>query len=206
MEYSSSSVKAEEIRALEEYVGVRVFIESNLGKARIRIQVDIGVGDAIIPPPSEIEYPTLLDLPNPLLSAYRQETVIAEKLHAIVHHGLNNTRMKDYFDLDFLARTFAFDGRTLASAIRATFDRRGTAIPKDIPVGLSSEFYDSSLKQTQWKAFYRKVVEDTDPPSLPHVVAQLCNFLLPVLTAALNESFVVGQWGPGGPWSKANAQ
>jgi hypothetical protein len=74
------------------------------------MQVDIGFGDAVIPAPTTIDFPVLLDLPAPRLRAYRRETVVAEKFNAMVQLGIGNSRMKDFFDLRFLARTFEFDG------------------------------------------------------------------------------------------------
>lgn len=205
IEFISSSIKAEEIRALEEYAGVRVLIDSRLGSARLKVQVDIGVGDAVIPPPAEIEYPTLLDHPKPQLRAYRPETVIAEKLHALTQHGMMNTRMKDYFDLLFLSRTFAFDAPLLAKAVQATFERRGSGVPTETPIGLSSEFGDSQLKQTQWKAFYQKVVAEDSVPSLPEVVSEIAAFLLPLLNFCSKPDTILGNWPPRGPWSNSNA-
>ncbi len=78
-----------------EYEGARVRVEPTLAKARIRLQIDIGFGDAIVPATVSLEYPTLLDLPAPVIRAYSKETVIAEKLEALVTLGLLNSRLKD---------------------------------------------------------------------------------------------------------------
>jgi hypothetical protein len=98
----------------------------------VRLQIDVGFGDAITPAAQVIEFPALLEFPAPKLRAYPPETVIAEKLDAMVQLGMANSRMKDFFDIVFLSRTFDFDGDLLARAIRATFERRRTALPEGL--------------------------------------------------------------------------
>ena len=86
-----------------------------LGSARISIQVDIGFGDVVTPHPDILTYPTLLDSPAPRLRCYPRETVVAEKYQAMVHLGLGNSRMKDYYDVWVLANHFDFDGSILGA-------------------------------------------------------------------------------------------
>jgi len=113
-------VRVEPIRVEDRYGGTRVTLTAGMGAARLRVQVDIGIGDAVVPPPAWLDYPSLLDLPRPRLRAYSPETVIAEKLHAIVILGSRNSRMKDYFDLHALARGSTLDARQIGEAIAAT--------------------------------------------------------------------------------------
>ncbi len=98
--------EVQHIKEEQEYEGVRVNIQALLGKARIHLQVDVGFGDVITPRTEGIEFPTLLELPAPSLRAYPRETVIAEKLEAMVDLGMANTRLKDFFDLIFLCEHF----------------------------------------------------------------------------------------------------
>lgn len=114
------SVRAEPIREGAAYLGIRVRLESRLGSARVRLQVDVSFGDAIVPAPEESDFPVLLDHPAPRLRAYRCETVVAEKLHAMVDLGMANSRMRDFDDMRFLAATFEFDGADIARAIEST--------------------------------------------------------------------------------------
>ncbi len=101
-----------------------------------------------------MEYPTLLEPPGPRLLAYPRETVISEKLEAMVKLGIANSRMKDFHDLHSLAATFDFDGNTLTEAVRATFKRRGTELPEGgVPVAFTPEFYEDKNKIKQWNAF-----------------------------------------------------
>jgi len=134
------SVTAEEIREDQRYNGIRIHATATLGKAKIPIQVDIGFGDAVTPASKRIDYPSLLGFPAPKLRAYPKETVVAEKFEAMVSLGITNSRMKDFYDLWMIARDFEFDGEILSKAIQATFRRRGTNIPTELPVALAGEF------------------------------------------------------------------
>lgn len=170
--FDPQSVRATEIRAEANYGGVRVTLMGVLAGARCPVQADIGFGDAVTPGPEESSYPTLLaDLPAPSLRIYPKYTVIAEKFHAIVELGMENSRMKDYFDLWILLRDRDIDRAIVGQAIRATFERRQTAIPSDGPIGLSEEFAANGLKRSQWTAFARR--NALEVPDLTVIVTQL---------------------------------
>src|SRR5208282_4310101 len=94
----------EPIRQETEYGGLRVETTAHIAGARVKIQIDLGFGDAITPDASEIDYPALLDQPAPRIRAYPKETVVAEKLQAIVILGATNGRMKDFYDLWMMSR------------------------------------------------------------------------------------------------------
>ena len=182
--FQAETVRAEEIRKEANYGGIRVTLVGLLAGARCPVQVDVGFGDAVTPGPEPVEYPTILPgLPAPRLRAYPRETVVAEKLEALVTLGIANSRMKDYFDLWVLASHADFDGDTLARAIRATFERRATQIPKGVPFGLTDAFAEDSQKQTQWRAFLAR--NALDPVPLVEVLDLLRRFLMPALQAAL---------------------
>ena len=200
LEFPASSLKGEQIKEEDEYQGIRIRGEAKLGNAKIPLQIDIGFGDTITPGPAEIEYPTLLDFPAPKLLAYNRETVVAEKFQAMVFLGMANSRMKDFFDLWSLARTFAFDGGQLSQAVAATFKRRKTELPADTPLALSEEFADDRAKQTQWAAFLRKGSLDAGGLDLKAVVNEIGNLLLPLLNALRSNGRFSGTWSPGGPW------
>ena len=127
--FDVDSVRVDMIRAEDPYGGQRVSLLAHLGAARLRVQVDVGVGDAVTPDPEWLEYPSLLDLPRPRLRAYRPETAIAEKVHAMVQLGSKNSRMRDFFDVSALAEHHPFDGDTLSRALVSTFRGRQTEIP-----------------------------------------------------------------------------
>lgn len=200
LEFNSDSVKAAHIREDQEYQGQRVKLTAFLGKARIPIQVDVGFGDVITPKATEIYFPTLLDFPAPHILACPRETVVAEKLHAMVMLGISNSRMKDFYDLYVLAKDFDFDGSTLTKAIKATFKRRKTEIPSEIPLALTEEFGHDDMKSIQWKAFIRKIGLEQGVPELLDVLMHLQEFLLPPMRAASGTVSIPKYWNVGGPW------
>jgi hypothetical protein len=155
--FDGAAIRGAEIRKSTGYGGVRINIPGTLAAARIALQIDIGFGDAVTPGPQEVSYPVLLDdLPAPRLRAYPKHTVIAEKFHAICLLGMTNTRMKDYFDLDVLLQESDFEAADLRRAIEATFQRRQTPLPTNLPAGLSEAFAADATKEAQWKAFLKK--------------------------------------------------
>ncbi len=119
MQFDGAAIAGAPVRGAALYSGVRLTIPATLAGARIKVQVDVGLGDAVVPAPEEVEIPSLLDLPPPRLRAYARETVVAEKLEALVLLGLTTSLMKDLYDLDLLRRTFTFD-EGLVAAVRAT--------------------------------------------------------------------------------------
>ena len=198
--FRPDTLRAEPTRPQDEYAGVRILFDASIANARLPIQVDIGFGDAITPAPQEIEYPSLIGMPAPKLKAYPPETVVAEKLEALVSLGVANSRMKDFFDLWAISRTFAFDGPVLTKAIRATFERRGTTPPTEIPFGLSEAFAADPVKQTQWQAFLRRTEIAMAPEPLIQIIPSIASFLMPVLQSAADERTSPGKWPVGGPW------
>jgi len=198
--FDPKSVKVSNIREDLEYQGKRVQITARLGKASIPLQVDIGFGDTVTPPPEEITYPVLLDFPAPRIRAYQRETTVAEKLHAMVERGMITSRMKDFYDIFVLARDFPFDGEALVKAIKATFSRRGAAYPAELPITLTDAFAEDANKVLQWKAFLRKGGLDQKVPALPELLLRLREFLGPALHAAAGHKSSPGDWRPGGPW------
>ena len=202
MVFLAETVHGEPIRADMKYRGVRVRLQCRLGSARTGIIVDVGYGDAVTPPPTEVCFPTLLDMSAPRLLAYPKETVIAEKFHAIVSLGMATSRMKDFFDLWFLAREHSFEGHVLARAITATFEANGTPLPSEAPVGLTEAFVSDRTKCIQWAAFLRKGHLVGAPAELGRVVEVIARFLVPVTTAvAAGEAFEL-TWRAPGPWAR----
>ena len=162
--FDPNSVIVQEIRKEAGYGGVRVIVAGELANARCRTQIDIGFGDAVTPGPVDSVYPVLLDdLPAPRLQAYPIYTVVAEKLHAIALLGMTNSRVKDYFDLSVMLERETLDDGLLAQAITATFERRGIAVPAELPVGLTDEFANDASRQALWNAFAKKNGLEVEP-------------------------------------------
>ena len=180
MVFVADSLNAQEIRKAANYSGVRVTLRAQLGPSKASIQIDVGYGDAVTPAPEKAAYPVLLDeFAAPLLRVYPRETVVAEKLETIVLLGIANSRMKDYFDLWVLCKHTHGESSLLKQAIHATFQRRGTPLPKALPVGLSKEFALDTQKQQQWRAFLKK--NRLDEVALQSVVEDLRLWLAPLL-------------------------
>lgn len=199
MEFLPDTVEVEDIRENDPYGGRRITFIGKLGNARINMQIDVGIGDAITPEPAWLDYPSLLDMPKAHLRAYRQETTIAEKLQAMVMLGVANSRMKDFFDIAALARHESFDGKTLANAIKTTFERRRTEIPKELPVALTQALSADQAKQRQWKAFTdRSRISNT--ATLEATIDVIHRFLAPILRAFQSGQSFKGSWSNGGPW------
>ena len=196
--FEPARIEGERIKDAE-YEGVRVRIPASLDGARLLLQVDVGFGDAVEPPPAELTFPVLLPAPAPRLRAYPPEAVVAEKLHAMVLLGIANSRMKDFYDLCTIAESLSFDLPALARSVRVTFERRRTAVPTDQPFALTSEFLEDGTKRVQWQAFIKRIGVQTDL-TLAQAGERIREFLLPALQAASSESVVPRRWEPGGPW------
>jgi predicted nucleotidyltransferase component of viral defense system len=200
MEYDPESVTANTIISGVEYRGVRCTLWSYLGNARIKLQIDVGFGDIIVPEPIGLVYPTILDFPPPELFGYSMESTIAEKLHAMHKLSVINSRMKDFYDIWFLSRSFDFQGIPLAAAINATFINRKTVLSIDIS-SFKSSFYKNEYTQIQWSAFRSKSHLDKAPSSFESVVTDIKAFLQPVLNAITNNEPFDYSWSATGLWN-----
>jgi predicted nucleotidyltransferase component of viral defense system len=175
--FDLEGLTVDRIRDEQEYGGLRIKTDATVDGAKIRVLIDIGFGDAVEPGITEIDLPVLLDQPAPCLRAYRYETVIAEKFQAMVALGRANSRMKDFYDIWILARSLEFEGDRRARVIAATFARRKTEIPTELPDALTPEFADDQTKQQQWAGFLKDVA--INPGTLAEVIEELAAFLMP---------------------------
>jgi predicted nucleotidyltransferase component of viral defense system len=201
LDFDVAALRFEPIRAEDEYAGTRVVLPARSGSARLRLQVDIGVGDAVWPAPRDCTYPPMLAFEAPDVLAYPPEAVVAEKLEAIVLLGDRNSRIKDFFDLDYIARHFEFDRATLAEAVRRTFARRATPIPTEAPVGLTTAYWQNPSRPAQVAAFVRRTRLAASIDSASALLDRLAPFLLPILDDLRTSSSRTGTWLRGGPWS-----
>lgn len=179
--YDVASIETSEIKTLDEYKGVRVRFNAFIERARIPLQFDIGFGDSVFPKPQVAEYPALLGGERPRLKVYPQYTVVSEKVSAMIDRGMDNTRLKDYFDIWALTETFAFDLGLLATAFARTLGRKGIPVPGDWPDGLTDAYAANAMKISQWNAFLRKTQPQVRPDSLAGAVERIRTFLAPVL-------------------------
>lgn len=198
--FEPASLRLEAIRPEDEYAGTRVTLLARCGSARVTLQIDLGVGDPVWPPPRSLAYPSLLDFPAPEVLAYAPESVIAEKLEAIVVLGDRNSRIKDFFDIRHLASRFEFDGATLADSIRRTFERRRTPIPKEEPLGLTAAYWEDPVRAPHIRAFARRAGLEVGPEAGGEILNVLRPFLLRILDDLRRGVPTTGTWAPGGPW------
>lgn len=174
--FDPDSLQASRIREEMDYGGLRLRGTATLASARIPVVIDIAFGDSTEPGLEAIEYPVLLDQPPPKLRAYAPETVVAEKFQAMVALGRANSRMKDFYDVWALFKTFSFVPERLSRAITATFARRNTAIPESPPDALTEAFATDPAKQRQWAAFAADIVDA--PQDLAQLIAELAPRLM----------------------------
>jgi hypothetical protein len=198
--FDPGTLTAEPIRDDAEYNGLRMRLQAMLGVARISMQIDIGFGNAIEPPATEADYPTLLDTPVPRIRAYPREAVVAEKLHATVVLGERNSRYKDFYDLYVLARNFQFGGTRLALAIAATFERRRTPIGTALPAAFTPRFYIDNSRANQWRAYVTRNAIPGASTDWTAIGELLQEFLEPPWRAIAEARAFTETWPPAGPW------
>ncbi|EDM28777.1 hypothetical protein LNTAR_09409 [Lentisphaera araneosa HTCC2155] len=180
MEYDAESIKILPIKEDQEYQGLRVTFKSKLGHIPIPVQLDMGTGDIVTPHAIETEFKVLIDtLPAPQLKVYNRETVIAEKLQAMVLLDLANSRMKDFYDVWVICTQFGFDEDILKEAVVSTFERRGTDFPSEGISSLTEYFYDDPSIKVRWKAFTKKL-------KIELTLEQVCRDIKECLEAVFN--------------------
>lgn len=194
--FQANTIQVEAIRETARYGGLRVKLQAKLANVRIPVQIDVGFGDAVTPSPETVDFPALLEFPAPRLRAYPVYTVVAEKLEAVVSLGETNTRLKDFFDLWYLSREFEFDGSTLLQAVRATFERRKTAIPTTVPSALGPEF--AVTREAQWKTFTRR--NNIAAISFVQALDEIRRFATPIFKSAGTGSIFTKKKRPGRDW------
>ena len=189
LEFPLETLQGNLIREGEVYQGVRITLTAMLAKARIPLQIDVGFGDAVTPKPKIETLPTLLDLPAPKLKLYPKETVVAEKFNAMVKLGIGNSRMKDFWDVNYLIEKFEFGGKVLQKAITATFKNRETDFPTELPLALTDEFATNQAIILRWNGFIKrnKISNNTD---FGKIIENLRSFYEPIIEAnQANDAF-----------------
>ena len=198
--FDAKAVKGQRVKEDADYEGVRVKFFGFLEKSEIPMQIDVGFGDVIVPKPSTIDYPTILDFPAPHLQGYTFESVVAEKFEAMIKLGLLNSRMKDFYDIWLMTRQMNFEGKKLAAAIKATFDHRKTPLPGKAPLFAEEIYGEKSDHAAMWKAFLRKKQIKTAPDSLNEVAQTIETFLLEPVRFIATDKELIKKWNAPGPW------
>ena len=141
----------------------------------------------------EIQYPTLLDFDRPVIKAYSEESVISEKFESMVKLSLINSRMKDFYDINYLMKQKKYEMNILQKAIGETFKNRNTIVVKD-PKIFDENFYKDNDKITQWDNFVNKIRGRKIEFQI--VMKNISKFLLPVYENILNDKLSNKIWDP----------
>ncbi len=190
-------IRAAAIRDDNSY-GVRVLMTAQLGRVKIPLQFDIGFGDVVTPGVRIQKWAGPFDYQAVSLTTYPMETVVAEKLEAAVSLGINNSRMKDFYDLHWLQSHLDFEGNDLTAAVTNTFARRSTSLPETVPMPFTEEFSSDAQKLEQWSAFLRKA--KLHPLELPVALNRIAAFLIPVVKKEVSDQV----WTPSGKWASTS--
>lgn len=197
--FDPATLKVEPVRDADKYQGVQLGLKGVLAKATAHIQVDIGFGDHVYPPPMRGNFPSLLpDMPAANILMYPPETVVAEKFEAMIRFGEANGRAKDFHDIWVTTRTFPFELPKLVEAVSGTLRRRETAFPVEMPVGLTPAYAAIVEQKGLWTGFLRRTPPALDPPAFPELQEELRRFFGPIIVALPAPEGAKGLWDPGG--------
>ncbi len=187
------------IAVAKKYAGIGASIVARIKNTRTPFSIDFGVGDVIVPKQEKRKIPTQLsDFTAPVVNTYSLETTIAEKIDAILSLMEFSSRMKDYYDIYYLANKFDFDGKVLTEALKKTSENRGHTFTVEQFEQVMS-FADDSAMQKKWKAFCRKI--DTQSNNFNTVLKTIEAFLTEPFTAAVKGKGFTKKWSAAdGEW------
>ena len=197
--FGADNMTVSRIRGATDEGGIRIRFPATVDVARVTVQVDVGFGDSIQPPPADAEFPPLLDTATAHVLAYPREVVVSEKLSAAIAHGEQTSRYKDFFDLYFMARRFHFEGVRLVQAFAATFEGRPSPT-EGIPLPLTTGFYTDTGRGERWRAYLTKRGRLRSPTDFATVGELIRFFLTPPWRALSTGDPFAAEWLPGGPW------
>lgn len=180
------------IAVSKKYAGIGASLVAHIKNTRTPFSIDFGVGDVIVPKQEKRKFPTQLDnFTSPTVNTYSLETTIAEKLDAILDLMEFSSRMKDYYDIYYLANKFDFDGETLTKSLKKTFENRGHAFTMEQFEQVMA-FAENDAMQKKWKAFCRKI--DTKIYDFNTVLKTIKAFLIEPFMAAVENKEFEGKW------------
>lgn len=180
------------ISMAKKYAGISASLVARIKNTKTPFSIDFGVGDVIVPKQEKRKIPTQLDNFNsPFVNTYSIETTVAEKLDAILSLMEFSSRMKDYYDIYYLANKFNFDGKLLAEALRKTFNNREHTFTIEQFEQVMG-FADNDAMQRKWKAFVRKINTKTDDFIV--VIKTIKVFLQEPFSAAIKNTDLMNQW------------
>lgn len=189
------------IAVAKKYAGIGALLVAHIKNTRTPFSIDFGVGDVIVPNQEKRPIPTQLkDFPSPIINTYSLETTIAEKIDAILDLMEFSSRMKDYYDIYYLANKFDFNGKTLTEALKRTFENRGHNFTVE-QFDRITAFADDEEMQKKWKAFCRKI--DTKTDDFNTVLKTIKALLIEPFIAAIENKEFEEKWSAaGGRWRR----
>ncbi len=180
------------IAVAKKYAGIGASLVARIKNAKTPFNIGVGVGDVIVPKQEKHKIPTQLsDFDAPTVNTYSVETTIAEKIDAILSLMEFSSRMKDYYDIYYIANKFDFDGKVLSEALRKTFTNREHSFTAEQFEQVIS-FVDDAAMQKKWKAFVRKINTKTEDYST--ILKTIQNFLEKPFTAAVGGKTFTKKW------------
>lgn len=190
----------EEISPQRKYHGISTQIIGQIKNVRVPFNVDIGVGDIIVPKAEERRINTQLpDFEKPVIKTYSLESTIAEKFDAILQRFELTGRMKDFYDIYYLARTFDFEGAKLRAAIFETLKKRETPYDRDSFKRILALSEDEDM-QKRWRYFLKNIKDDTLEFAV--VIKEMQKFLEPVFDAIVDEEEWKKNWTFKQKWNR----
>ncbi len=180
------------IAVAKKYAGIGASLVARIKNAKTPFNIDVGVGDVIVPKQEKHKIPTQLsDFDAPTVNTYSVETTIAEKIDAILSLMEFSSRMKDYYDIYYIANKFNFDGKVLSEALRKTFTNREHSFTAEQFEQVIS-FVNDAAMQKKWKAFVRMINTKTEDYST--ILKTIQNFLEKPFTAAVGGKTFTKKW------------
>ena len=180
------------IAVAKKYAGIGASLVARIKNTKTPFSIDFGVGDVIVPNQEKRKIPTqLTDFAAPMVNTYSLETTIAEKIDAILNLMEFSSRMKDFYDIYYLANKFDFDGVVLTEALKKTFETRGHVFTVE-QFEQVMDFENDEAMQKKWKAFCRKIDAKTDSYSI--VLRTISSFLRTPIVAAIDKKPFNEQW------------
>lgn len=187
------------IAVTKKYAGIGASIVARIKNTRTPFSIDFGVGDVIVPKQEKRKIPTQLeDFDSLMVNTYSIETTVAEKIDAILSLMEFSSRMKDYYDIYYLANKFDFDGNVLSEALRRTFQNREHNFTVE-QFEQVMNFDEDTAMQKKWKAFVRRI--DTKTDDFSTVLRTIKVFLIEPFTAAVVGNEFTPKWSANnGEW------
>ena len=180
------------ISIAKKYAGISISLVAHIKNTRTPFSIDFGVGDVIVPHQEKRKIPTQLpDFESPIINTYSIETTVAEKLDAILNLMEVSSRMKDYYDIYYIANHFDFDGQVLVEALRKTFSNRDHTFTIE-QFNRMLTFADDKVMQLKWKAFVKKI--DTQADDFFQILRTLKSFLSAPFTAYIRKTNSNKKW------------